>query len=83
MPDGAAGVEPSGRAERWTPEQVPLLSGILSVGVGARQTNPEDSAKILLSRHGFGRSAVPFAASAFQRLLEPLDRREMNRIVAG
>jgi putative transposase len=26
---------------------------------------------------------VPFAASAFQRLLEPLDRREMNRIVAA
>ncbi|MDB5674194.1 MAG: putative transposase [Sphingomonas bacterium] len=26
---------------------------------------------------------MPFAASAFQRLLEPLDRREMNRIVAA
>ncbi|MEN2793210.1 hypothetical protein ABC974_26540, partial [Sphingomonas oligophenolica] len=42
-------------AATWMPEQVPLLSGILSVGVGARQTNPEDSAKIVLSRHGFGR----------------------------
>ena len=60
-----------------------LLSGIFCCGVGARQTNPEDSAIIELLRLGFWGSAVPYVASAFHRLLEPLDRRELARVVAA
>lgn len=37
---------------------------------------------MVLSRHHFWRSAVPYVASVFSQLMKPLDRRILNRIVA-
>jgi hypothetical protein len=48
----------------------------------ARQTKPEFQAKNHVSELDFWRSAVPFIPTAFHRLLEPLDRRVVARVVA-
>src|SRR3954463_3909357 len=47
----------------------------------ARQTSPKCWAKIVLPNMIL-RSAVPYTPTAFQRLLEPLDRRVIARAVA-
>jgi putative transposase len=57
-----------------------LLSGIFFWGQVARQTTRHFWAKIL-SPNLILRSAVPFLPTAFHRLLEPLDRRVLKRII--
>src|SRR5260370_26811879 len=59
-----------------------LLSGILCGGMSARQTNPRSGVKIVLPNMIL-RSAVPYTPTAFQRLLEPLDRRVIARAEAA
>jgi putative transposase len=44
---------------------------------------PAIQAKNLVAKLDFWRSAVPFIPTAFQRLLEPLGRRVVNRVVAA
>src|SRR5947208_15072579 len=50
--------------------------------MSARQTDPRSWAKIV-SPNMILRSAVPYTPTAFQRLLEPLDRRGIARAVAA
>src|SRR5690606_20551923 len=57
--------------------------GISGVSQCARQTLPAIQAKNLVAKLDFWRSAVPFIPTAFQRLLEPLGRRVVNRVVAA
>ena len=56
------------------------LSGILGVSQSARQTFPVLEVKNRVAKLDFWRPAVPFIRTAFHRVLDPLDRRVVNRV---
>src|SRR4029077_1026925 len=61
----------------------PQLSGILGVSQSPQQTAGRFAARNRVAKHhSWEPSAMPFMPSAFARLLEPLDRRVMARLVA-
>ena len=66
----------------WTPACAHCCPGFCVEGMSARQTNPRCWVKIVLPNMIL-RSAVPYIPTAFQRVLEPLDRRVIARAVAA
>src|SRR4029077_12283637 len=65
------------------PGEGPQLSGILGVSQSAQQTAGRFAARNRVAKHhSWEPYAEPFMPSAFARLLEPLDRRVMARLVA-
>jgi len=52
-------------------------------GLSARQTAPGFQGQNHVAKLDFRRPAVPFISTAFQRLLEPVDRRVLARLVAA
>src|SRR5205085_9457352 len=75
------GLLPQSLFSSRSPGLRPLLSGIWGVSQSAQQTAGRFAARNRVANMVPEPSAMPFMPSAFARLLEPLDRREVARAV--
>src|SRR5689334_4260460 len=70
-------------AEAGVPACAHCCPGFVGVSRNAQQTAGRFAARNCVAKHASWRPpAVPFMRSAFARLLEPLDRRMLRRVVA-